>query len=128
LQLVLISVVGFSFFLSFFVGGDVSLVKKSLLCFFVGGKLWQQDKLIKVALDLSNRLDKGVTSPFLILSLSPSDFFRMQGVRASSNDTCVLPTVFIVPLLGGQHHSCPSPVILVAVAGTVFVFFAGGGS
>ena len=42
-RLVSMSVVGFSFFLSFFVGGDVSLVKKSLLRFFVGGKLWRQD-------------------------------------------------------------------------------------
>ncbi len=74
LRLVSISVVGFSFFLSFFVGGDVLLVKKSLLRFFVGGKLWRQDKLIEVALDLSNTLDKGVTSRFLILSLLPSDF------------------------------------------------------
>jgi hypothetical protein len=104
------------------------LVKKSLLRFFVGGKLWRQDKLIKVALDLSNTLDKGVTSRFLISSLSPSDFFWMQGVCASSDDACFLPTVFIAPLLGGRHHSCPSPVISVAVAGTVFVFFASGGS
>ncbi len=104
------------------------MVKKSLLRFFVGGKLWRQDKLIKVALDLSNTLDKGVTSRFLISSLSPSDFFWMQGVCASSDDACFLPTVFIAPLLGGRHHSCPSPVISVAVAGTVFVFFASGGS
>ncbi len=128
LWLVLISVVGFLFFLSVFVGGDVSLVKKSLLRFFVGSKLWRQDKLIEVALDLSNTLDKGVTSWFLILSLSPSDFFWMQGICSSSNDACILPTVFLAPLLGGRRHSCPSPVISVAVAGMVFVFFASGGS
>ncbi len=104
------------------------MVKKSLLLFFVGGKLWRQDKLIKVALDLSNTLGKGVTSRFLILLLSPSDFFWMLGVCASSDDACFLPTVFVAPLLGGRRHSCPSLVILVAVAGTVFVFFVGGGS
>ena len=84
--------------------------------------------LIEVALDLSNTLDKGVISQFLISSLSPSDFLWLRGICVSCNDACFSPTVFVAPLLGGQRHSCPSLVILVAVAGTVFVFFAGGGS
>jgi hypothetical protein len=49
-------------------------VKFITAAFFGGGKLWQQDKLTKVALDLSNTLDKGVMSRFLITLLLPSDF------------------------------------------------------
>jgi hypothetical protein len=79
-------------------------------------------------LDLSNTLDKGVISQFLILLLLPSDFLWLQGVCVSCDDACFSPTIFVAPLLGGRCHSCLSPVRLVAGAGAVFIFFAGGGS
>ncbi len=126
--MVLMSFVGLLFLLRFVGGGDVFVVTSSLLRFFIGGKLLRQDKSIGVALDLSNTLDKGVISQFLILSLSPSDFLWLQGVCVSCNDSCFSPTVFVVPLLGGRCHSCLSPVRSVAGARAVFVFFAGGGS
>ncbi len=73
--------------------------------FFVGGKLWRQDRLIEVALDLSNTLDKGVMSRFLITLLLPTDFSWFRGICATFGDACFISMLVVVPLLGGRHHS-----------------------